>query len=579
MKKTISFIGALVIALFLFTSCDVVPIQKNTPETPEILNTPTTFLPSEAPPTQVVDKRPMLKVISEAFCRSGPGEKYQIIDQVGLYQYFGILGSNRQILGIDDEPTWFRITDEPTWLKIDPQDIIDPDPQMIGPNEVIDPEPPHSTRSIKCWVPAASVEVRGALSEVPVEEVPRMLMLEDAGCFSGPGGTYTRLGQLKADEMYEIIGIDDDIAWNAIDDDIAWNAIDDDIAWVLIDPTAIIDPTQSNSTRSTEVIPCSTYEQEVPRCWVAEGSFEVTGDMSSVPVVTVPRLRMTEESGCYSGPDETFPMLNTLNLGQSFGILAKNRGGAGIDDESNSTNIDDDIAWSEIEDDITWFKIDPNAIVDPEPPHSPVNQLSPQPDPPGSQVETHCWVPANRVEFAGSLSSLPIPLAPRAMVLGNVYCNKGPDSRFKAVSKLEMNQIFDLLGVNRGAIRINDEPTWIKVDDQSTWFQIDSSLILDPLSPFTRINEIVDPEPPMLESETRCWIPSIMVQTCGNLSLLPVLKAPALALPTLLPTSTQTPRPVKEPRCSDFKTQTECNNHANDMQCYWESNKNVCVKH
>ncbi|GEM_PF-4978852 len=570
---------ALVIAIFLFSSCDVIPTQNHPPETLENQNTPTAFIPSEAPPTQVVDKRPMLKVISEAFCRSGPGEKYPIIDQVGLYQYFGILGSNRQIIAIDDEPTWFRIDDEPTWFKIDPQGIIDPDPPFIDPNAIIVPDPPSSTRSIKCWVPAASVEVRGALSEVPVEEVPRMLMLEDADCFSGPGETYTRMAQLKADEKFEIIAIDDDIAWNAIDDDIAWNTTDGVVIWVQIDPTAIIDPMPPSNTRSTEVIPCSTYEQEVPRCWVAEGSFEVTGDMSSVPVIAVPRLRMTEESGCYSGPDDTFPLLNTLKPGQAFGILAQNRGAVRIDDEPTWIKIDDDIAWNVIDDEVTWFKIDPNAIIDPDPPASQVNELSPQPDPPGSQAETHCWVPANRVEFAGSLSSLPIPLVPRVMTLGNLYCNRGPDAGFKAVKRLETNQVFDLLGVNRGVIRIDDEPTWIKVDDQSAWFQIDSSLILDPLSPFTRINEIIDPEPPMLESETRCWIPSIMVQTCGNLSLLPVLKAPTLVLPTQVPTSTPTPRPVKEPSCSDFKTQTECNNHANDMQCYWEPNKNVCVKH
>ncbi len=85
-----------------------------------------------------------------------------------------------------------------------------------------------------------------------------------------------------------------------------------------------------------------------------------------------------------------------------------------------------------------------------------------------------------------------------------------------------------------------------------------------------------------------CWVLGSGVEVSGNLANLPLVTAPLLPTLTFTPTFTPTVTPsqtpsltpsvtVSAPQCGDFKTQNECNSHANDMQCYW-SQKDVCVK-
>ena len=179
------------------------------------------------------------------------------------------------------------------------------------------------------------------------------------------------------------------------------------------------------------------------------------------------------------------------------------------------------------------------------------------PDPPYS---VRCWVPGDSVETSGDLSSVPIILMPRLEVVKETYCFVGPGPAYKALSLLSLDQFFKILSI----------------DDDVTWFQIDPNAIMDPDPPHRPLNELVDPDPPY---SVRCWVPGNRVQTCGDLSILPIIPAPILLTPIFTLTPTSPPKiPPPPPSCGDFKTKLDCDNLGSNMGCVWNDNKNLCYK-
>jgi hypothetical protein len=113
---------------------------------------------------------------------------------------------------------------------------------------------------------------------------------------------------------------------------------------------------------------------------------ETSGNLSNLPVALVPRMAVFEDTACRAGPKNAFMKTGLLNSGSMYEIL-------GVD--ASVTQIDDEV---------TWLQIDPAAIINPDPPGRPINELV-DPDPPTSP---RCWVPINRVAACGNLTLLPV---------------------------------------------------------------------------------------------------------------------------------------------------------------------------
>jgi hypothetical protein len=272
---------------------------------------------------------------------------------------------------------------------------------------------------------------------------------------------------------------------------------------------------------------------------------------------------VTGETGCYTGPNQKLKQVGSLLPEQNFQIITIDRE---VEEEgAGSTEIDDEV---------TWFEIDPTAIINPDPPDSDT-ELSPQPDPPGSQYNEHCWVIGGSVETSGDLSNLPVALVPRMAVFEDTACHAGPKNAFMKTGLLISGSMYEILGVDASVTQIDDEVTWLdigwnQIDDEVTWLQIDPAAIINPEPPGRPINELVDPDPP---TSPRCWVPINRVAACGNLTLLPVITVRTITLPTETPSS----QGGKKSSCNSYTTQSECNAHANDG-CSWDANQNKCIK-
>lgn len=500
MKAVKLFTIALFVIVFTVSACSEIPPQAPATPVPTSTNEPD-LEPSPSPTTQVT----VLGAREDAFCYGGPGKAYPVQGMVTEGEYF-------QILGMNGDSTWFGI---------DPTAAVDPNPPHSPLNAVIDPTPPYSVR---CWVFSGGVEVLGALAGVPLVQLPRLGVVEQAGCYSGPGAAHHLISTLYPDQFFDILALD----YASVGSD--GIPVDEGSAWFQVDPSAVIDPTPPYSPLEAALGACTPYFQGVPRCWVPGGSVVTNGDLASLPVVDTPRLGVIEGTGCYSGPGEDYALENQLLPDLNFEILA----------------IDDDIAWApngdnQIDDDIAWFEVDPNAVIDPTPPYRPLNELSPQPDPPGSQLNPRCWVPGGMVETRGDLTQLPFPTVPFMAVMEDTYCYTGPGYNYKALSRLAPNSFFDILGIDDDIAWIDDDIAWQghgwnQIDDDIAWLNIDPNAVIDPTPPYRRFNAIIESDPPGSQMSVRCWVPINRTALCGDLLMLPILHAPLLLLPTLTPT-------------------------------------------
>ena len=215
-------------------------------------------------------------------------------------------------------------------------------------------------------------------------------------------------------------------------------------------------------------------------------------------------LEVISQTNCLYGPGADYATSHTLDVGQYFEVLA----------------IDDDIVW--IDDDIVWFQINPNAIVEPTPPHRPLNELSPQPDPPGSAFQLRCWVPGNTVRTTGDLTKLPIIRMPILRTITKTNCFFGPDYKYSLVRVLNPDQYYGILG-------IDDDIVWI--DDDIVWFQINPNAMIDPTPPHRPLNQPASAVGSSSgEITVRCWVPDRNIKFSADLCSLPIIPAPELVI-------------------------------------------------
>ena len=277
-------------------------------------------------------------------------------------------------------------------------------------------------------------------------------------------------------------------------------------------------------------------------CWVDGTWLDLTGDLSMVGIVDPdppsapkPVVGIVTETECYTGPGTVYDSVGVLAPGMNYQVVA----------------IDDDVTW--IDDDVTWLQIDLAAIIDPSPPDSPVNELSPQPDPPGSVRSLRCWVPGSGVDLSGDLSGAPLVEMPVIELLDSATCRQGAAAEGDTEWVLNSGAVFRVLGVGDNLVRIDDEVTWVKIDDEVTWSRIDDEVTwsrIDDEVTWVQIDDevtwvqidptaVMDPEPPhqplnessqQPEMVERCWVPGDSGNLSGDLSQVPVIPIPVALL-------------------------------------------------
>jgi len=254
-----------------------------------------------------------------------------------------------------------------------------------------------------------------------VNQKPIVGIVTETECFTGPGIGYDPVGVLAPGIYFEIV------------------AIDDDIAWFQIDPTAIIDPTPPSGPRDE----LSGQPEIRLRCWVPGSGVDINGDLSAVPVVEMPVVALLESAACRQGATGENDVEWFLDAGAFFRVVGIGGSVSWIDDDI--TWIDDDITW--IDDDITWFQIDPTAIIDPMPPSRPLDESSGQPE-----MRLRCWVPGTSVDFRGDLSQVPVLPIPVALL------SAGGIVDIQYTSSVEIEAVCSAILPDQAAVRVSHTP-------------------------------------------------------------------------------------------------------------------------
>jgi hypothetical protein len=233
-----------------------------------------------------------------------------------------------------------------------------------------------------------------------------------------------------------------------------------------------------------------------PSASMGVGATPTQASVSPTQAADTPKaiVGIVAETDCFSGPGTSYDPVGTLAPGNYYQVVG----------------IDNDAPW--IDDDVTWFQIDPVAIIDPDPPHAPVNELSPQPDPPGVVRSLHCWVPSSGVDLSGDLSGVPGIEMPVVELLGSAPCYHWPAEGSEVAQFLDAGAFFRVVAVD-------DDATW--VDDDIGWLQIDPTAIADPDPPPT--SQPAGESSGQPEMQPRCWVPGTSVGLSGDLSQVPVL--------------------------------------------------------
>jgi hypothetical protein len=509
--RTIWFTAVTLIFLaFAFTACVEFPTQLTTTEsakqsgiTDQVIPTNTSAVSEETAP------KTLIELTGDTFCYSGPGTSFKVANLLRPGKYM-------VILGFGESATWFK----------------------IDPNAIVDPEPPSSNLNTTfCWIPGEGAKIIGELSSIKYAENPRLGVVKQTGCYTGAGAGHLAVAALEVNQIYNII------------------AIDDEVTWLEIDPNAIINPDPPTSPVLGSSGQCPAFYQETTRCWVQTESVVINGDLSLLPVVSQPIGKIVNKATCYSGPGSEYPVSTVVNPNQYFELV-------GIDDEVTWTDTSDGSSLTWIDDEVTWLAIDPNAIIEPDPPSTPVNELSPQPDPPGMQLQKLCWVTGDKLEISGNLHSVPVILKPILGVTSQTYCYSGSGANYKAVSLLNAGQFYKILGKN------ND----------LGWFEINPNTIINPDPPFRPLNEVIDPDPPTSTMEMHCWILADRVTTCGDLTRLPSIWVAGVIKPTSTAVVTTVPWQEQSASCGDYKNEKDCKYFGANFGCVWQPNLLVCNK-
>jgi len=98
---------------------------------------------------------------------------------------------------------------------------------------------------------------------------------------------FDTVSSVDVGQYFKIYAIDDDVVW--IDDDVVW--IEDGAAWFQINPNELVDP-ESPDKPLIEGLTLTEEELSL-RCWVPRAAVQYTGDLFSLPTVSVPVVTPT----------------------------------------------------------------------------------------------------------------------------------------------------------------------------------------------------------------------------------------------------------------------------------------------
>jgi len=216
-------------------------------------------------PEAAIEETVTFKVLKESECYLGPGADFTLVRVLEPDQTFRIIS----------------IATDGAWYQVNPNEMIDPDPPGKPLNENLTME----ELSLRCWVPSGAGETRGDLGKIPIFNLPLLGTGEQTNCYAGPGMEYQSVRLLDAGQYFRIFAIDDDVVW--IDDDVVWIA--DGAAWFQINPNELMDPDPPGKPLNENL----TMEELSLRCWVPRRSVQYTGDLFSLPVVSVPMVTPT----------------------------------------------------------------------------------------------------------------------------------------------------------------------------------------------------------------------------------------------------------------------------------------------
>jgi predicted small secreted protein/uncharacterized protein YraI len=220
------------------------------------------------PVISIPDETAVVRMLTQTSCYFGPGMNFGVARVLEANQAFRIA----------------HVAADGAWYQVNPNEMVDPDP----PGKVLPESLNLSVEelSLRCWVPSGAGETRGDLGKIPIFDLPLLGTGEQTNCYAGPGMEYQSVRLLDAGQYYRIFAIDDDVVW--IDGDVVWIA--DGAAWFQINPNEMMDPDPPGKPLDENL----TMEELSLRCWVPRRSVQYTGDLFSLPVVSVPVVTPTE---------------------------------------------------------------------------------------------------------------------------------------------------------------------------------------------------------------------------------------------------------------------------------------------
>ena len=241
MKPRPSFIVACIAAISLLSACNRPSASMGVGATP----TQASESPIQAPDTQT----PIVGIVTETECYTGPGTVYDPVGVLAAGKYY-------QVVAIDDDVTW--VDDDVTWFQIDPTAIIDPDaagrpgeralpsarparlrqePALLGSRRQRGPQRRSERGARRRDAGRRAPRVRSPAVEGPWRKAVsrgswmRARLPSWASATMSSGSTTNPL--VRDRRRTHLVRIDDEPTWFRIDDE---------PTWFQIDPTAVIDP-------------------------------------------------------------------------------------------------------------------------------------------------------------------------------------------------------------------------------------------------------------------------------------------------------------------------------------------------
>jgi len=221
------------------------------------------------PVVSILDETAVVRVLEQTSCYFGPGMNFGVARLLEANQAFHIAHASA----------------DGAWYQVNPNELVDPNPpgKVLPESLNLSPE----ELSLRCWVPIGTGETRGDLAKIPIAPVPILQAGAKTTCYAGPGMNFDTVSSVDVGQYFKIYAIDDDVVW--IDDDVVW--IEDGAAWFQINPNELVDP-ESPDKPLIEGLTLTEEELSL-RCWVPRAAVQYTGDLFSLPTVSVPVVTPT----------------------------------------------------------------------------------------------------------------------------------------------------------------------------------------------------------------------------------------------------------------------------------------------